>query len=100
MLNLRGEALLLRRLGDEFQIPSNREDDRQYVVVLGMGEQRMGLLVDRLEGQQDTVIKPIKGPVQQIPGIAGATELGDRGTILVIDVSHIVAEVVRRKEAA
>jgi len=100
MLNLRGEALLLRRLGDEFQIPTNREDDRQYVVVLGMGEQRMGLLVDRLEGQQDTVIKPIKGPVQQIPGIAGATELGDRGTILVIDVSHIVAEVVRRKEAA
>jgi two-component system chemotaxis sensor kinase CheA len=100
VLNLRGEPLTLRRLGEEFEIECAGRDERQFVVVLGMGEQRLGLLVDRLEGQQDTVIKPIKGPIQQIRGIAGATELGDRGAILVIDVSTLVGDAIRRREAA
>ena len=65
-----------------------------------MGEQRLRLLVDRLDGQQDTVIKPIKGPIKQIRGIAGATELGDQSAILVIDVSAIVGDAWRRGEAA
>ena len=46
------------------------------------------------------VRKPIKGPIQTIRGISGATELGDRTAILVIDVSSIVADAVRRREAA
>lgn len=100
ILNLRGEPLLLRRLGEELEIESDGRAERQFVVVLAMGEQRLGLLVDRLEGQQDAVIKPIQGPFQQIRGIAGATELGDRGAILVIDVSSIVADALRRREAA
>jgi two-component system chemotaxis sensor kinase CheA len=101
LLNLRGDPLLLRRLGDEFEIGSTAASDaRQFVVVLGIGEQRLGLLVDRLDGQQDTVIKPIKGPIRQIRGVAGATELGDGGAVLVIDVSAIIADALRRREAA
>jgi len=100
ILNLRGEPLLLRRLGEEFELDGAGRDEKQFVVVLGMGEQRLGLLVDRLEGQQDTVIKSIKGPIQQIRGISGATELGDRTAILVIDVSTIVGDAIRRREAA
>jgi two-component system chemotaxis sensor kinase CheA len=100
MLNLRGEALPLRRLADEFDLSPGEQGRQQYVVVLGLGELRMGLLVDGLQGQQDTVIKPIQGPVHQVRGIAGATELGDQGAILVIDVSSIVEDVVRRREAA
>ena len=100
ILNLRGEPLLLRRLGEEFEIEGRGREERQFAVVLGMGEQRLGLLVDRLEGQQDTVIKSIKGPVRQIRGIAGATELGDRGAVLVIDVSAMLADAFRRREAA
>ena len=100
VLNLRGEPLLLRRLAEEFELEGLGSEERQFVVVLGMGEQRLGLIVDRLDGQQDAVIKRIKGPLQQIRGIAGATELGDRGAILVIDVSAIVADALRRREAA
>jgi two-component system chemotaxis sensor kinase CheA len=100
VLSLRGEPLLLRRLGEEFEVSCAARGERQFCVVLGLGEQRLGLLVDRLEGQQDAVIKPIKGPFQQIRGITGATELGDRGAILVIDVSAIVGDVLRRREAA
>jgi two-component system chemotaxis sensor kinase CheA len=98
ILNLRGEALVLRRLVDEFGLDAERHEGKQNVVVLGMGEQRVGLLVDQLHGQQDTVIKPIKGPIRQIPGIAGATEIGDQGVVLVIDVSHVTAEAIRRRE--
>jgi two-component system chemotaxis sensor kinase CheA len=100
MLNLRGEALMLRSLAREFGLEGGAEDSKHHVVVLGLGELRMGLLVDRLEGQQDTVIKAIQGPIQQVRGIAGATELGDQGAILVIDVSALVEDAVRRREAA
>ncbi len=99
ILNLRGEPLVLRRLWEEFGLTASH-DDRQYVVVLGLGELRIGLMVDRLEGQQDAVIKPIQGPVAQIRGIAGATELGDRGAVLVLDVSSIVEDAFRRRDAA
>ncbi len=99
ILNLRGDALPLRRLSDEFGL-SVPDQELQYVVVLGLGELRVGLLVDRLEGQQDTVIKSIQGPVAQVRGIAGATELGDRGAVLVLDVSSIVEDTLRRRDAA
>ena len=99
LLNVRGEPLQLRRLSDEFALGAEPQD-RHYVVVIGLGELRLGLLVDRLDGQQDTVIKSIQGPAAQVRGIAGATELGDRGAILVIDVSSIVEDAVRRRDAA
>ena len=98
LLNLRGEALPLRRLAAEFDLPAAPPDAKPYVVVIGLGETRMGLLVDRLEGQQDTVIKPIQGPIPVVRGIAGATELGDQEPVLVLDVSALLADLGRRRE--
>ena len=60
----------------------------------------MGLVVDALEGQQDSVIKPIQGPVAAVRGIASATELGAQDPVLVLDVSAVVEDVARRREAA
>jgi two-component system chemotaxis sensor kinase CheA len=100
LLNLRGTVLPIRRLADEFGLlPSSREDGQDFVVVLGLGDRRAGLIVDRFEGQQDTVIKAIQGPVSQIAGIAGATEQGAHGAVLVIDVAAFVDDVVRRRAA-
>jgi two-component system chemotaxis sensor kinase CheA len=100
LLNLRGEALPLRRLAAEFELPSAASGAKPYVVVIGLGESRMGLLVDQLDGQQDTVIKPILGPIANVRGIAGATELGDQDPVLVLDVSALLADGGRRREAA
>ncbi|HEY8494337.1 MAG TPA: chemotaxis protein CheA, partial [Myxococcota bacterium] len=100
LLNLRGEPLPLWRLHAEFGLPAPPPNARQAVVVVGLGDLRAGLLVERLEGQQDAVIKPIQGPVRSVRGIAGATELGDRGTVLVIDVAALVEDAGRRREAA
>lgn len=99
ILNVRGEALLLRRLAREFGL-SEDPDAKLHVVVLGLGDLRLGLLVDRLEGQQDTVIKPVQGPVQNVRGITGATELGDLGAVLVLDVAAVVEDAYRRREVA
>jgi two-component system chemotaxis sensor kinase CheA len=92
LLNLRGEALPLRRLASEFQLAEGQRSQKQYAVVLGIGDARLGLLVDRLEGQQDVVIKPIQGPIRSVRGIAGATEVGDSGAVLVLDVSALVED--------
>jgi two-component system chemotaxis sensor kinase CheA len=99
-LNLRGEPLALRRLHAEFGLAAPAPGARLAVVIVGLGDLRLGLLVDRLETQQDAVIKPIQGPVRNIRGIAGATELGDLGTVLVLDVASLVEDAGRRREAA
>jgi hypothetical protein len=62
LIDLRGEPLLLRHLAREFDLPAEPAGESLFVIVLGIGEQRVGLAVDRLYGQQDTVIKPIQGP--------------------------------------
>ncbi|MGI9591385.1 MAG: chemotaxis protein CheA, partial [Myxococcota bacterium] len=100
LLNLRGSPLLLRSLAEEFEMTPERTAEASCVVVIGMGESRVGLLVDRLDGQQDTVIKPIQGPIRAVRGIAGATELGGQDPVLVLDVSAFVAEALGRREAA
>ena len=99
MLNLRGEALALRRLGEEFELGESPRESKQYAVVVRVGDARLGLLVERLEGQQDTVIKPIQGPAPNVRGIAGATEFGDQGAVLVLDVSAVVEDAMRARKA-
>jgi two-component system chemotaxis sensor kinase CheA len=100
LLNLRGTPLLLRRIDEEFALTGGARAPRPCVIVIGVGEQRIGLIVDRLEGQQDTVIKPIQGPVQNLRGFSGATDLGDQDPVLVLDLSALVEDALRRREAA
>ena len=99
LLNLRGDALPVLRLADEFGLRVTPRDQKQYAVVLGIGDARVALLVDRLEGQQDAVIKPVQGPLRTLRGVAGATELGAQNAVLVLDVSALVADAGRRREA-
>ncbi|MBW2712830.1 MAG: chemotaxis protein CheW, partial [Deltaproteobacteria bacterium] len=98
LLNLRGEPLALRRISDEFDLPRVENVEQVYVVVVGIGESRLGLIVDRLEGQQDTVLKPIQGPISEVRGISGATEISEHGAVLVLDVAAIVEDTLRRRD--
>ena len=79
---------------------SYRDPYRVYVVVVGLAQHRVGLVVDELLGQQDVVIKPLGSAVRNVPGIAGATELGANRTVLLLDVSRLVDEGVRQADAA
>jgi two-component system chemotaxis sensor kinase CheA len=100
LLDLRGDALPVLRLVEEFALGAADRERKQYAVVLGLGDARLALLVDRLEGQQDAVIKPVQGPVRSVRGVAGATELGDQSAVLVLDVSALVEDGARRREAS
>ena len=100
LLDLRGAPLPLRRLSAELGLRAAPGAARLFAVVLGMGEARLGLLVDRLEGQQDAVIKPIHGPVASVRGIAGAAELGGAQPVLVLDASALLADATARWGAA
>ncbi len=98
VLSLRGQSLPICHLSTLFQIDSfdaEGHDGRKfYVVTVAVGIRRLGLLVDRLEGQQDIVIKPLGKSLKSVHGFAGAAELGDQRVALVLDVAAIVEEVL------
>jgi two-component system chemotaxis sensor kinase CheA len=68
-----------------------------YVVLVGLAERRLGLVVDGLRDQQEIVIKPLGKRLSDIPGISGATELGDqRGVVLVLDVESLIEGAMKK----
>ncbi len=99
VLDLRGQTLPLARLSRLFGLP-DRPRGRFYVVVVGMAQERLGIVVDDLQGQQDIVTKPLGGRLQHVRGISGATDLGNRRTVLVLDVGALVEEVLASERLA
>ena len=91
VLDLRGQTLPFLRLGRLFHLPE-REVSRHFVVVVGLAQQRLGIAVDELFGQQDIVTKPLGGRLSRVKGISGATDLGNRRTVLVLDVAELLEE--------
>ena len=95
VLSLRGSTLPLVRLSRLFDLGLPPADGPMYVVVVGLAQERLAIAVDSLVGQQDIVVKPLGRALQGIRGIAGATDLGNRQTVLVLDVGAVIEEVVR-----
>jgi two-component system chemotaxis sensor kinase CheA len=96
VITLRGSTLPLARLDriltlDRSKRPAPR---KSYVVVVSLGNRRLGIVVDHLVGQQDIVIKPLGRSLASVRGFAGATELGDQRVGLVLDAAAIVDEVL------
>ena len=58
-------------------------------MVVGLAEQKLGLMVDELIGEQEIVLKPLSSYCGRVPGIGGAAILGDGTVALVVDVSSI-----------
>ncbi len=102
VIELRSRTLPILRLRDHFACaPSTHDEQELYVVVVGLAENRLGLLVDAIEGQQEIVIKTmgqlLKGV---IPGVAGAAELGNRRMVLVLDIPGLLDEAAQLAAAA
>ena len=88
---VRGNILPLIRLAAYFGMEA-REEDRAYVVVLGVGDRRLGVVVDRLLGEEEIVIKSMGTYLGTVKGLAGATILGDGRVALIVDVRNIVKD--------
>jgi two-component system chemotaxis sensor kinase CheA len=95
VISLRGSTLPLVRLGRFFSLSGARAPPAFFVVVVGLAQERLGVAVDELLGQQDIVVKPLGGALASVRGVAGATDLGSHRTVLVLDVGAILEEVLR-----
>lgn len=91
VINLRNNLLPICRLDSFFRLNAGATRDQEYVVVVGSGDRRGGLVVDRLLGQQEIVIKALDDYLGELPGISGGTVLGDGNISMIVDISSILS---------
>ncbi|MHB1100850.1 MAG: chemotaxis protein CheA, partial [Burkholderiales bacterium] len=95
-LNLRGEVLPFVRLRDLFEV-EGMPSVRQNVVVVQYAGHRAGFVVDTLEGELQTVIKPLGRVFGGVRGIGGFTILGSGEVALILDVQRLVQQATERE---
>ena len=90
-ISLRNSLVPFLRLREMFDTGTPPEL-HQKVVVVSTGEERIGLVVDQIIGDHQTVIKSMSKLHSGLPTFSGATILGDGGVALILDVAHLVAQ--------
>ncbi len=94
-INLRGEVLGITRLRELLHFKDAvdlqaHEGDELPVVVVSTGGRRMGIIVDAFLRRQEMVIKPLAPYLASLPGISGASILGDGGVVLILDPAELL----------
>jgi two-component system chemotaxis sensor kinase CheA len=92
VITLRGQVVPLVRVSDFFELGGKRDPEKVMIVIVGLQGRQVGLVVDSFQGEQEIVIKPLSDVVGRIPGISGATILGNGSISLIIDVHSLVSE--------
>jgi len=99
----RDQYLPVIRLYETFGIPTDiMELQKGLLVVVDTGEQRAALFVDEILGQQQVVIKSLESNYRPVPGLSGATILGDGTVAMIIDITSLTQlyRNTNRKEVA
>jgi len=95
---VRDKALPLFYLKRWLVSSAAHEEQREgHVVILSVGTQRIGFVVDQLVGQEEVVIKPLGKMLQGTPGISGATITGDGRIALILDVPSMLKRYAARR---
>jgi len=96
VVEVRGEFLPVVTLDDVFQSPSRPVDTlHPLMVVVRIDDQRIALQVDELQGQLQVVVKNLESNYQKVPGVSGATIMGDGRVALILDTGYIVGMIGR-----
>lgn len=83
---IRGECFPVLRLGDFYHLPDYQPDLREgMLVIIEVDKEQICLLVDRLVGKQEIVVKPIPDYIKKVQGLSGCTQLGDGSIALILD---------------
>lgn len=91
VIHVRDRIVSLIHLCEVLGYPSSPPlKDKHYVIIVGSGEQRIGLIVDHLLGQEEVVIKSLGEFFADIYLIAGATIMGDGSVVLILDIGSIL----------
>lgn len=96
---LREKVVTLLRLSNFFKIESKKQSKKIFVVIVGIAEERIGIIVDSLLGQQEIVIKSLNSELINAQGIAGATILGEGNVVLILDIASLIMENKKQKES-
>lgn len=99
VISLRGVTIPVCGLREILRLPGEstpRTGGEVATIVVRVGNRSVGLLVDRVTGQQDVVIKALGRSLSAVRGFAGATDLGGNRLALVLDAPGIVEEILQR----
>jgi two-component system, chemotaxis family, sensor kinase CheA len=89
-LRVRGEYLPVMHLAQLFPPRQPREQASGIAVIVETDGTKAVLLVDELVGQQQVVVKSLEANFRRVPGLSGATVMGDGSVALILDVAHLV----------
>ncbi len=95
VLQVRSEVLTLVRLHRLAPPSTDHGDGRLFVIVIGRGERKFGLVVDKLVGEEELVIKPLDETIVASDLVSGASILGDGTVVLILNVSEVVRQFAR-----
>lgn len=87
------------RCGDEALFTKTRKDANITLVILSIQNEKIGLVVDELIGQEDVVIKSISDNYRNVAGITGASIMGDGSVSLILDVASMMSMLTGRSES-
>ena len=90
----RSGVLPIVRLSKMFRLPSETRE-RNNLLVLSSERGSTGLIVDRIHGQREVVVRAIRDKLVQVPGVIGATEVGDGRPVLILDGEVLTSGAVR-----
>ena len=91
ILVLRETEIPLLRLADAYGVGESSSAVSKFVAVVRFGERLAGLVMDQVLRQQEVVIRAVGDRVRGVPGIAGATEVGENQIALVVDVASLIS---------
>lgn len=88
----RGTILPLLRLANFFNLASPA-GGYQHAFIVGFGDEssHLGIVVDRVIGQREIVVRPLTDELVKVPGISGATDLGDGRVVLILDANQLIS---------
>ena len=87
---LRGEIIPIIRMEETLMVPHTKDTSELFVVVVHAGEAKAGIVVDKLIGQQEIVIKTLGNLFMGLKMFSGATVLGDGRVALILDVATML----------
>jgi len=90
LITLRDELVPFIRLREQFAT-GTQPDQHQKIVVVSTGQDRVGLVVDQILGDHQTVIKPLSSFHADVGAFSGATIMGDGGVALILDIAALVS---------
>lgn len=99
VITMRGQVIPVVDLGRVFDVPgvetaAGGKDD-VHLVIVSLGERKFSIMVDRLIGKEEIVIKNMKGLSAEKEGIAGATITGDGRVVLIVDLTVLLREMMQ-----